>query len=228
MQFCVIGLGRFGATVAVTLAEMGHEVLAIDRDETRVMEIDEQVTHTAVLDATQERALQQLGLDKFDWVIVAMKNLEDSILVTLLLKGMGVKHVVAKANSEAHATILKKIGADRVVFPEREMGVRLARSLTSPMVFDYLELPGDFSIVEFAAPKAFIGKSLKTLDIRRKHGVNVIAIRRKEPEVVEGGELSIREHTIVAPGADEEIQDGDILVILGKTQNIEKLKDQYE
>ena len=224
MQFCVIGLGRFGTTVALALSEMGHEVLAIDQDESKVTEIEDIVTSAAVLDATQEKALQQLGLEKFDCVIVAMKNLEASILITLLLKGMGVKRVVAKANSVHHVTILKKIGADRVVFPEREMGQRLARALTSPMVFDYLDLPGDYSIVEIAAPKLFQNKTIGGLDIRKKFGIHVIAIRRKTPEVLSDGEISYSEATIVAPGPDEEIQESDVLVVLGKSEDIEKLK----
>lgn len=224
MQFCVIGLGRFGTTVALALSKMGHEVMAIDLNESKVNEIEDMVTSAAVLDATQEKALHQLGLEKFDCVIVAMKNLEASILITLLLKGMGVKQVVAKANSTHHVTILKKIGADRVVFPEREMGQRLARALTSPMVFDYLDLPGDFSIVEIAPPKPFHNKSIGELDIRKRFGIYVIAIRRKTPEVLSDGEISYREATIVTPGPDEEIQESDVLVLLGKSENIEKLR----
>ncbi len=228
MQFCVIGLGRFGSAVARTLADLGHEVLAVDRDEDPVAEVEPFVTQGLVLDATQEKALKNLGLRDFEWVIVAIGDLESSILITVLLKEMGVPRVLAKALSDIHAKILRKVGADRVVFPERDMGQRVARSLASPMVFDYLELTPGYSIVEIAAPKEFAGKTLKDLRIRNRFGVTVIAIRRKEPELKgEDGALDFRETTIVSPTPEEEIHEGDILVVLGSNEDIEKLRKAH-
>ncbi len=225
MQFCVIGLGRFGTAVARTLADLGHEVLAVDREEEPVAEVEPYVTQGVVLDATQEKALQNLGLRDFDWVVVAIGDLESSILITVLLKEMGVPRVLAKALSTIHAKILRKVGADRVVFPERDMGQRVARSLASPMVFDYLELSPGYSIVEIAAPREFSGKTLKDLRIRNRFGVTVIAIRRKMPELKEeSSSLDFKEVPIISPTPDEEIHEGDILVVLGKNQDIEKLR----
>jgi len=226
MEFCVIGLGRFGSAIAQTLARKGHEVLAIDRDEGRVQELEDKVSQALVLDATNEKALNSLGLKDFDWVIIAMsQDIEASILSTMLVKEAGAKKVLAKASSDVHAKILKRIGADRVIFPEREMGQKVAESLSSPRIFDYIELSPEYSIVEIVAPTAFQGKTIKQTEARTKYGIHIIAIKRKKPEMEDEKNVTYRDLILVAPDPNEEILQGDLLVILGKIENIEKVKE---
>ncbi|HDM90062.1 MAG TPA: TrkA family potassium uptake protein [candidate division WOR-3 bacterium] len=226
MEFCVIGLGRFGSAIAQTLARKGHEVLAIDRDEGRVQELEDKVSQALVLDATNEKALKSLGLKDFDWVIIAMsQDIEASILSTMLVKEAGAKKVLAKASSDVHAKILKRIGADRVIFPEREMGQKVAESLSSPRIFDYIELSPEYSIVEIVAPKSFQGKTIKQTEARTKYGIHIIAIKRKKPEMENESKVTARDLILVAPDPNEEILQGDLLVILGKIENIEKVKE---
>jgi len=225
MQFCVIGLGRFGISIALTLSEKGHEVLVIDKNEAKVQEIEEKVSKALVMDATNEKALRTVGMDGFDCVIVAItKDIEASILTTLLVKEVGAKKVISKAGSEVHAKILKRVGADKVVFPEREMGQKVAESLASPKIFDYIELSPVHSIVELIAPEPFEGKTLRETEARSKYGVHIIAIKRKVPEMRKDGSMSFKEEIIIAPHPDEEILKGDLLVLLGNTKDIEKLK----
>ncbi len=225
MEICVIGLGRFGSAIALTLAQKGHEVLVIDKDESKVQALEDKVSQALVLDATNEKALSSLGLKDFDWVIIAMsQDIEASILSTMLVKEAGAKRVLAKASSDVHAKILKRIGADRVVFPEREMGQKVAESLTSPRIFDYIELSPDYSIIEIVAPASFHGKSIKQTEARSKYGIHIIAIKRRIPEMREDGTVTYKERILVAPDPDEEILQGDLLVILGKVENIEKVK----
>ncbi|MCD6087603.1 MAG: TrkA family potassium uptake protein [Candidatus Hydrothermae bacterium] len=226
MEFCVIGLGRFGSAIAQTLARKGHEVLAIDRDEGRVQELEDKVSQALVLDATNEKALKSLGLKDFDWVIIAMsQDIEASILSTMLVKEAGAKKVLAKASSDVHAKILKRIGADRVIFPEREMGQKVAESLSSPRIFDYIELSPEYSIVEIVAPSAFQGKTIKQTEARTKYGIHIIAIKRKQPKMEDEKNVTYKDLILVAPDPNEEILKGDLLVILGKIENIEKVKE---
>jgi len=225
MQFCVIGLGRFGEALALSLANKGHEVLAIDRDEQRVQAIEDKVSQTLILDSTNEKAMNSLGLSEFDWVIVAMSSdLEASILTTMIVKNAGAKRVCAKAATDLHAKILQKLGIDKVVFPEREMGVRLAEILSSPSIFQFLELADDYSIAEVSSPKEFWDKTIKETDARNTYGVNIIAIKRKDPYRDEKtGDVDYRETLIMAPQSSEKILQGDILVVLGKNEDIAKL-----
>jgi trk system potassium uptake protein TrkA len=211
-QFAVIGIGRFGASVATTLYDMGHDVLAVDSDEDRVEAIVDRVTHAVVADSTSETALKSLGITNFDVVIVSIgKDIQASILTTLILKEMNVKYIVAKARTALHGKVLQKTGADRIVFPERDMGVRLAHNLVATNVLDFIELAPDFSIVEIIAPSDMTGKSLRELDLRAKHGVNVLAIR------------SLDKHINVSPAAGDRLKAGDILIVVGKNECIQKL-----
>ncbi len=225
MQFCVIGLGRFGEALALSLANKGHEVLAIDIDDQRVQAIEDKVSQTFILDSTNEKAMNSLGLSEFDWVIVAMSSdLEASILTTMIVKNAGAKRVCAKAATDLHAKILQKLGIDKVVFPEREMGVRLAEILSSPSIFQFLELAEDYSIAEVASPKEFWDKTIKETDARNTYGVNIIAIKRKDPYRDEKtGDVDYRETLIMAPQSSVKILEGDILVVLGKNKDIAKL-----
>lgn len=210
-QFAVIGLGRFGASVARTLAKMGYEVLAVDDDEEMVNNIAEEVAYVAQANVMDERALKSLGLRNFDTVIVAIGHeVKASILVTVMLKEMGVGKIVAKANDELHGRVLQKVGADIVVFPEREMGIRVAHSLASRNIIDQIHLSPEYSIAEMVAPSSFIGRSLTESALRQKHGITVMAIRRGED-------------IIISPEAKQVIQKGDILLVIGRDAKLESI-----
>ena len=224
-QFAVIGMGRFGASVAEVLSEKGYQVLAIDTDESIIQDISDEVTQAVCLDATDEKALRSVGIENVDVAIVGIgTNLEASILITLSLKEIGIKEIVCKAISQDHKKVLEKIGATRVVQPEREMGTRVANSLVSTNVIEHIELSGESSIVELISPKDFIGKSLREIDVRAKYGVNVIALKRKIPSASKKEEEEI---VNVSPKAEDVINRGDILIILGPNENIEKLQKKH-
>ncbi len=226
-QFAVIGLGRFGSSVAKTLSEKGKEVLGIDKREQIVQEMSEVISQAVCVDAKDDKALKALGLQNLDVAIVAIGDLEASILITLMLKEMGVKEIVAKAVTDDHKQVLKKIGATRIVMPERDMGQRVGSTLVTPQVLDHIDLSNDSSIVEIVSPPDFVGKSLKELGIRAKHGINVIAIKRKTKSVSAKGETKDEEKIEVTPEASEIIRDKDILVIIGPNNKIEKLKKKH-
>jgi len=210
-QFAVIGLGRFGASVAITLTKMGYEVLAVDEDEEMVNSIADEVTYVAQANVLDERALKSLGLRNFDAVIVAIgQEIKASILATVMLKEMGVGKIVAKANDELHGRVLQKVGADIVVFPEREMGIRVAHSLASRNIIDQIHLSPEYSIAEMVAPSRFVGKSLTESAMRQKHGITVMAIRRGED-------------IIISPEASQIVQKGDILLVIGRDAKLESL-----
>lgn len=223
-QFAVIGLGRFGSTVAKILTDKKYQVLAIDSDERIVQDISEEVTQAVCLDATDEKALRSAGVENVDVAIVGIGiNLEASILTTLNLKEIGIKEIVCKAISEDHKKVLEKIGATKVIQPEKEMGARVANSLVSTSVLEQIELSGESSIVELIAPKDFIGKSLREIDVRARFGVTVIAVKRKIPSASKKEEEDI---VNVAPKAEDIVKKGDILVVLGENENIEKIKKE--
>lgn len=218
-QFIIIGIGKFGESIATNLYKMGHDVLAVDIDEERVQHIANKVTHAVQADATEEGTLEALGVKHFDGAVVTIgESVQASILITLLCKELGIRHVLAKAQNELHAKVLYKIGADRVVFPERDMGLRVAHSLVSTSFLDYIELTPDYSIVELKAAKDWQGKSLKDLNIRAKYGINIMAIKQDDK-------------VVVSPAADDVIQRDDVLVIIGKAEDIyrfqEKSYDKY-
>ncbi|RKX70335.1 TrkA family potassium uptake protein [candidate division WOR-3 bacterium] len=223
-QFGVIGLGRFGRSVANALVERGFEVLAIDRDERCVKDLEGKATVSLVLNALDEKALRDAGVADLDCVIVAIgDSIEDSIMVTMVLKSLGVKYIVAKAQDDLHGKILARIGADRVIYPERDMGIRLAESLAAPKIFDVIELSTTHGIVETPLPKRFVGKTLGEAKLREKYHVSVIAIKRKAPYMTKEGTPELKEEVIIAPGADDELIEGDVLVILGAYTDIDKL-----
>lgn len=211
-QFAVIGVGRFGGSVARTLSRMGYEVLAVDIDKNQIENIMHDVTHAVQVDALDFEAIKSLGIRNFDTVIVGIGgNLHASILVTVQLKELGVKRVVAKAMDDLHGKVLEKVGADRVVYPERDMGVRVAHYLVSTNVIDYIDLSSEYSIVEMQVPEGLIGLSMGDAGLRARYGVTVLAIRR-------GKEV------IVSPGADQVLEEKDILVVLGSTDDINRLE----
>ena len=203
--YMVIGLGRFGSEVARRLCQLGCEVLFIDRSEELVQQVSAEVTHAVVADAQDKEVLRALGAGKFDCAIVAIGgSLADSVLATMNLKELGVGQVVCKAHDETHRQVLKKLGADQVVIPEQENADRLAKSLSSLNVLDYIELSDEYGIVDVPAPQNWVGKSLKELNVRAKLGVNILAVRHN-------GAIN------VSPSADYPICEGDIMVILGDT-----------
>lgn len=210
-SFVVLGIGRFGQSIAKTLYEAGYEVLAIDQNEEIVQNISDHVTHAVAGDVTDEKVLRSLGIRNFDVAIVAIGgNMESSILITLLLKECGVKHVLAKAQSDLHAKVLSRVGADKVIFPERDMGVRVAHNLVSKNILDYIELSPDYSIIETIVPENWDGKTLQELNVRGKHGINIMAIKN-------GKEINI------SPKADDIIKKDDTLVVVGSNGDLNKL-----
>ena len=204
-SYVVIGLGRFGSEVARQLCVHDCEVLAMDVSHDLVQHISSDVTHAVVGDARDKEVLRALGVSNFDCAIVAIgDDLANSVLATMNLKELGVPHIVCKAHDETHRQVLNKLGADQVVIPERENAARLARNLSSPNVLDYIELSDEYGIIEVPAPKRWLDKTLKELNVRAKLGVNIIAIERDN-------------QINVSPAADYKILEGDILVVLGDT-----------
>jgi len=224
-QFAVIGLGRFGSSVASTLSEKGHQVLAIDVDEDKVQDLAEIATQAVCADATDEKALKAIGMDNVDVAVVGMgDNKEASILTTLILKEMGIKQIVAKAVSEDHRKVLQKVGATRVVAPEKDMGVRVANGLVSPTVIEHIELSEDSSIAELIPPSEYINKSLRDIDIRKRYGLNIIAIKKKMKIVTKEGDVKEEQKINVAPEPEDTIRGDDILIVLGTNEHIEEFK----
>lgn len=204
-SFVVIGLGRFGSQAAIRLYQQGCEVLAIDTRNDLVQQLSNDVTQAVVADARDKDVLRALDVKDFDCAIVAIgESLADSVLATMNLKELGVPYVVCKAHDDTHREVLKKLGADRVVIPEKENADRLAKSLSSPNVLDYIELSEDYGIIEVPAPAPWQDKSLIELNVRAKQGVNILAVKRD-------GSIT------VSPAADFRIARGDILVVLGDT-----------
>lgn len=210
-SYLVFGLGRFGFSLARSLSEQGQQVMAVDAREELVQDIAPYVTEAVQLDATDEAALATLGVNNFDGAVVSIgENVRDSVLICVLLKELGVPYLIAKANDELHAKVLRKIGVDRVVFPERDMGERVARSLVAPGVLDLMQLDDDYQIVEIRLPEKWAGNTLMELKIRRRYGISVLAVHR-------GGSF------VVSPTADLELEEGDVLLVLGKLEDIEGL-----
>jgi len=213
-QFAVIGLGRFGTSVAKTLTALGHEVLALDKNEHAVHDIMNDVTQAVQADAREEETLRALGVRNLDVAVVAMgDDLEANILITLMLKEMGIPYVVAKAQTTQHGKVLEKIGADKIVYPEKDMGIRLANNLIKTNVMDFIDLSLDYSIFEIIAPAKFINKSIGTLNLRAVYKINVLAIKRGIDQIQ------------IAPGANAVIEEKDILVIVCNKKALSKLLD---
>ncbi|PYZ93308.1 potassium transporter Trk [Salipaludibacillus keqinensis] len=211
-QFAVIGLGRFGGSICKALSEQGMEVLAIDTNEDKVNQFASIATHAVVADTTDENTLKSLGIRNFDHVIVAIgDNIQSSILTTLMLVEQNVNHITVKAQNDYHEKVLHKIGAHKVVHPERDMGIRIAHNIVSKNVLDYLELSEEYSIVELEAGEAVDGRSLIDLDIRAKYGCNIMAIKR-------GEDIN------VSPAATEHLMKDDIIIVIGADKDITRME----
>lgn len=203
-QFLVVGLGRFGVSLALRLEAMGGEVMVVDCREQAVSEVADRVTHSLIADTTEERVVKDLGVEQFDEVICAIGGaIEGSLMTTLLLREFGARHLVSKASTELHGRLLEKIGAHRVIYPERDMAARLARDFFAPPgIEELLDLSVKHKMFELKAPDGFHEQTLADLHLRGRYGMNVIAIRRGED-------------TIVSPAADTTVHSGDRLVVVG-------------
>ena len=211
-QVMVIGLGRFGSAVARELERLGHEVLAIDREEAIVNDIAAEVTHAAQLDAADEDALRSVGAADFRHAIVATSEIiEPSIFATMALKRLGVPNVIAKAGSRLHGEILSRVGADRVVYPEREIGQRLAHTFSVPNVIDYLDVAPRFGIEKIRPPRSFFGRTFREIDLPGRMRLTPIALRRGD-------------RVIVNPAPDERIGEGDELILIGQDDSLDQLR----
>jgi trk system potassium uptake protein len=207
-SYAVIGLGRFGLSIASKLFDAGQEVMGIDIDEERIDDGKLSLTHAVVLDSTEEESLKSVGIRNFDYVIVAIGNdMQASILTVMLLKEMGVQKVIAKALNKRHGQVLSKVGADWVIHPERDMGERVAHQLLSPNVLNYIELSSEYNIEEIMVPPSMATKSLRELDLRANYNVNAIAILSNED-------------LIISPSPDQIIQNGDKLVVIGHREDL--------
>ena len=211
-QIAILGLGRFGRALARTLVEMGHDVMGVDANEAVVEKMAPVLTNCVQADVMDEQTLLSLGVTNFDIVVVGIgnSNMQASIFTTLMLKEMGVEHVVCKVSSNKHARILLKLGADRVVYPERDMGMRFAHSIAQSDVLEFIELSEEYSMMEINAPKYLIGKSLKESDVRSKYNINIVAIKRGKK-------------IMVNPSPDAVLEQGDVLLAIGETKALTKL-----
>jgi trk system potassium uptake protein TrkA len=214
-KFVIIGLGNFGYYLARSLFEEGKEVIGLDRNKERVQRLQEFCSYALVGDATDKSILESIGIEKKDTVIVSLgDNISASILVTLYLKDLDIQNIHVKIISEDHGRALEKIGATEVIFPERDLAKKMAKSLTSPNLLDYLPLTEEYDIVEIAPPKEFIGKTLAELKLRSKYHINILAVRGLVPETI-----------TMNPGGGLTIKDSDILIAMGKPEDIERIKD---
>ena len=209
-QFLVAGLGLFGTSVALTLQQMGYEVYTVDSEESLVQDLSTQLNYVVCGDASDKKTLQSLPLEDIDVAVVAIGNVERNMMCTMLLKELGIKQVVAKAINNLHGAMLNKIGADKVVYAERDMGERVAHNLISAGVMDYIELSSEISVMSLAIPAEFVGKNLIEADLRRRYDVNVVAIKRDG-------------RTIVNPKAQEVFQPEDEIIVLGTHEGVKRM-----
>jgi trk system potassium uptake protein TrkA len=217
-KYATIGLGNFGFNVTKTLFEEGHDVVAVDLDEDATQRVQPYCTQAIVADATQKETIRGLGLGEMDAVIVSIGGNESAAtLITLYLKEFGVKRIVVKASNEDHGKILSKVGATDVIYPEKDMAIKVARSLSTPDVLDYIPMSGDYLIAEIAPLDVFVGKSLAELQLRSRYGITVIGIKELVPE-----------NFILVPPASFVIKHSDILIVIGKRVDIQKIKTLKE
>jgi trk system potassium uptake protein len=216
-QIVVIGLGRLGESIAKTLIRIGHEVLAVDKDENLVQAVAPFVTHAVQTDPTSESALQELGVGNFDIGVVTLTEIEDSVLVTISLKKLGVRFVIARAVNERHGIILEKIGADKVVFPEQEMGTGIAYVLTLGNIIDYIPVSTGYGVVKMTVPEDYIGKSLVEAGFGQRGRLDVIVLL-----------LQRKQEIIISPGASETIRPDDVLAVSGNWEKLEGLFSRFQ
>jgi trk system potassium uptake protein TrkA len=228
-QFAVIGLGTFGYNVAIELVKKNIQVLAVDNDSEIVNEISQFVTHALIVDATNEKAMEDAGVSDCDSVVISIgENIETSILVMLIVKDLGVKNIVVKSLSQWHSKVATKLGANTVVYPELEMAKRFVDSIVTPNILEQIKISKDYNLVEILAPKKVWGKSIRSSDIRNNYGVNVIAIRKQVPVIDNTGQIDLKEEIIMVPGPDDEINRNDVLVVIGSKNPLAKLRGMID
>ncbi len=212
-SYLVIGAGRFGTSVSRTLCSLGHDVMVVDKDDAIIQQISGEVTDAVATNVTSESSIKALGVRDFDAVVLAIGfDVQASIMAAILLMEQEAKYIVAKAQTELHGRVLNKIGVNRVVFPERDMGQKLAHNLIAPSVIDLIELSDDYSVVEVAAPDEMVGKTLLELNLRARFGVSILAFRRNN-----------NGKTLISPSAEDVILSNDILVAVGENKYLKKL-----
>ena len=211
-QFLVIGAGKFGASIATTFFKLGHDVMVVDENEDALKNISDSITHAIIGNAADEKTMESLGVNNFDVIVISMgSDIQSSMLITIMIKELGAKYIVAKAQNDLHAKVLKKIGADKIIFPERDMGVRLAQSLFSTNIMDYIELSKEYSLMEVAPFSDWIGCSLMDLSLRKNYGINIVAIKKEE-------EINL------TPTADTIIGENDTLIVVGNNGDLRKIE----
>ncbi len=220
-RIAVIGLGRFGTSLCRALSRGGVEVIAIDEDARDVDAIKDDVDVAVRLDATDREALLSQDIDKVDVCVIAIgEDFEAALLTTVLVKKLGVPTVICRAQTSFHAEIFEQIGADRVIQPEQETGVQLARQLATPHLMDAIPLSDGYTLIELTAPRMFQGKSIRNLALRQRYDVNLVVIKRQTAEVAEG---QVPPTELFVPGPDDQIEKGDVLVVVGRNESLSKL-----
>ncbi len=223
-RYAVIGLGRFGATIATILAENGLDVIAIDKNPDIVNGISSKVTSAICMDSTEEQALRSLSLNEVDAVIIGIgSNIQESILTAAILKKIGVGMIYAKVENQLHGKILELIGVQHILLPEEIVGNQLAKTLISKNILEYVNLSSGHIVIELVAPKEFVGKTLAELSLPSQRGVNVIAMKYNYLAVTEDGKNYIEKKLNDMPGANDVINEGDVMILLGPKGNIDKL-----
>ncbi len=223
-KYAVIGLGRFGWTIANTLADSGIDVIAIEKNPKLIDEIKDKVALAACLDSTDENALRGLSVQEVDAVILAIgSNIQESILTCAILKKIGVSNIYAKVENRLHARILEYMGIQNIYFPEEMVGEQLAKTLISRNILEYINLTSGHTMIELIAPASFAGKTLQELALPSAHGINVVAIKYNHLNITEDGNNVVEQRVNDMPGANDIIREGDILILLGPKGNIDKL-----
>lgn len=211
-DIAVIGCGQFGSSVALTLSELGHDVLVIDENEDLIDAIADKVSHAVVADVMVEGTLKDLGIGNFDVVIIGMStSFQASIMATIIAKDLGVPMIVAKVRDSLQGRVLKKVGADKIVIPEKDMGTRLAYTLTNKNIIEFIEVSEDYSMIELEVPKKWLNMSIFDLKVREEFGVSVVAIRTKE-------------EIIINPTPEIKLTEGATIIIIGKNEEIKRVE----
>ncbi len=224
MQVAVLGLGRFGARVAEVVTARGGEVIAIDRDPEVCEEIKDRVTQAVALDTTDERSLRALGIQDVDVAVVAIgSNVEASIMTTALLRRLGVRRIIARAIGSLQGEILREVGASQVLYLEDQMGEQVAMAIVAPQILERITLGTGHTLAEVQIPPEYVGKTLQEMDLRGRHGLNVIAIKRRVPAVTEDGQSTYEEKVNDLPGANDRVEEEDVLVVVGSRARVDEL-----
>jgi len=225
-QVAVIGLGSFGYKIATTLSSMGAEVIAVDINPSLVDDIKERVQHAVVADSSDEKILRSIGISEVDVAVNAIgENIEISIMTTAVLRRLGVSKIIARAISPIHAEVLREIGASRVVQIEEQMGEQVARSLVTSNVFQHITFPAGYTLIEIAAPRSFVGKTLQGLNLRAEFGALCVAIQRKVPSIDDKGHSILKNQIHPAPDPNDKIHENDTLVLVGDNEGIERIME---